>query len=179
MKKIILSIMVLIIYGIAWSAPSWTLKSESPIAGDMKNYTAIWVGWLDLGEYKWKQYGYKNQDEWTAVIGELNRKSMPRYLDKYISGKKITVAKSKTDQPDRDGLVVKFDGANYNYDDAVIDVTVNFIDGKTDKLLYKANVSIVSKIVWSPWTGLVRSQAMEARLDIGLKNLAQFISEKV
>jgi hypothetical protein len=178
MKKFFVSILILFITNMAWSA-NWTVTGESPVTGDLKSYESINPGWIDLCEEKWQQYGYKNKDEWAAVINELNVKMLPKYLGKSISGKKITVVKAKAEQPAKVGLVIKFAGANYDQNNAVINITVNFMDGKTGKLLYKAGVSVVSKVAWSPLTGFINSQTMEAKLETGIKNLAQFIGEKI
>ena len=166
-----------------------TIK-ESGAAGDLKAYDTVSVGWLDLGEKRWKDYGYdeSTKGNWTTTIYHMNRVAMPDYLHKLLPDKKTSVAESKTAALPRTGLVIKFTDVLYVQRTSTaakvmfgafagsdtLDLTVHFIDGKSGKELYATTISVSSKaaVDYSGW-------GFEGRLNNCVYNLVYFISEKV
>ncbi len=163
---------------------------QTPMAGDLRAYPMIAVGWLDLGEQKYQAYGYSEQDKdkWFKCVSEMNLKSMPQYLKEDITKKNVFVAKSKTEPLPPDGMVVIFTDVNYNQQTSsaaqvmfgamagadTLDVTVHFIDGKSQRELYSEAISLTSKAGMG-----YSSMGFEGRVNNTVYNLARFISEKV
>jgi hypothetical protein len=163
---------------------------QSPIAGNLKAYPKMAVGWLDLGEQKYAAYGYTEQDkgEWFTIVSDANLKSMPQYLKDDISNKPIVVARSKTEPLPSDGLVIIFSDVNYNQKTSsaaqvmfgamagsdTMDVTVHFIDGPSGRELYSESISVTSKAGAG-----YGSMGFGGRVNNAVYNLARYISEKV
>ncbi len=142
-------------------ASYYGIIKESKPSGDLNSYDIIHVGWLDLGEDRWKEYGYEDKDKntWVTMINHMNRKALPDYLKEAIPDKKISVADSKNAALPKEGLVVKFTDVKYVQRTSTaakvmfgsfagsdtLDLTVHYIDGKTQKELYTVEASIYSK----------------------------------
>jgi hypothetical protein len=163
---------------------------QTPMAGNLKAYPMLAVGWLDLGEQKYQTYGYSEQDKdkWFKVISDSNLQSLPQFLKEHLPNKTIHVAKSKTEPLPVDGLVVLFADVNYNQQTSsaaqvmfgamagsdTLDLTVRFIDGRSGQELYSETVSLTSQ-AGTGWS----SMGFEGRVTNAVYNLARFIAEKV
>lgn len=188
MRKIIL--VFLISFGAFASGCSsyYGVLKEGKLTGDLKQYKVINVGWLDLNEEKWKEFGYDNKEKWVTTINFMNQEYMPDYFKKILLGKKVTVVASKKDEPDKEGLVIKFSEVEYVPRTSTVakvmfgiwagsdtlDVTIHFIDGETAKELYLVRASIYSRATsdYSQW-------AFEGRVNNCVYNLVVFVNEKL
>ena len=171
-------------------ASHWDTIKESKVTGDLTSYDTINLGWIDLGEEKWREYGFdeSNKVEWSNTIHHMNKVSLPDYLRNMIPDKKIHAAIDKTDSTTLNGLVIKFTDSLYvkrqgkgikpkfwsfgGFDS--LDVTVHFIDGNTGKELYVTTITISSK----PSVGY-SGMVFESRVNNCVYYLADFISKKV
>jgi hypothetical protein len=188
MRKIVL--FFLISFGVFVSGCSsyYGVLKEGKLTGDLKQYKVINVGWLNLNEEKWKEFGYENKEKWVTTINFMNQKYMPDYFKQILLGKKVTVVASKKDEPDKEGLVIKFSEVEYvprtstaakvmfgsMAGSDTLDVTIHFIDGKTAEELYLVRASLYStgKIDYSGW-------AFEGRVINCVYNLVVFVNEKL
>ena len=171
-------------------ASYYSTVRETPLAGQLKGYRALNVGWLDLGEEKYRNYGYEEKDKgtWFALVADSNLKSLPQYLKENISGKTINVVRARGQLPPNDGLVIIFTDVNYNQQTSsaaqvmfgsaagsdTLDVTVHFIDGRSGRELYSATISLTSQAGMG-----YSSMGFEGRVNNAVYNLARFIAEKV
>ena len=162
---------------------------ESKPSGDLRTYDVIHVGWLDLGEDRWKEYGYEEKDKeaWVTTIDHMNRKALPDYLKEAIPNKKVSVADSKNTALPKEGLVIKFTDVNYVQRTSTaakvmfgsfagsdtLDLTVHFINGKTQEELYTVETSIYSKSAFD-----AAGWGFDGRINNCVYNLAYFIQEK-
>lgn len=167
----------------------YTTIKQTPASGDLKAYKSIYVSWLDLGEGKYKDYGFEENDKskWISLINEMNTKSLPQYLKEDISKKSVSVAKAKGEAPPADALVVQFADVNYKQQTSsgaqilfgsmagsdTLDLTVRFLDGKSNKELQSSTISLVSKAGAG-----YGSMSFEGRVNNTVYNLAAFIAEK-
>ena len=165
-----------------------TIKQTGP-AADLKQYKEINVGWLDLSEERYKDYGYDESSKgiWKQLVYDQNLKNMPLYLKEFIPGKTIHTAKAKRVPPAARGLVVKFTNARYvqHTNSAAqifigpmagsdtLDVTVHFIDGRSGKELNSSTISIKSE-AGQGWG----SMGFEGRVNNTVYNLAYYIMEQ-
>ena len=168
----------------------YSTVKQTPLTGDLKSYRALNVGWLDLGEEKYKNYGYEEKDKatWFNTVSDANLKGLPQYLKEYISDRAINVVKAKGEMPTPDGLVILFTDVNYNQQTSsaaqvmfgsaggsdTLDVTVHFVDGRSGKEIYAASINITSKAGMG-----YSSMGFEGRVNNTVYNLARFISEKI
>ncbi|MFH0975712.1 MAG: hypothetical protein V1874_07995 [Spirochaetota bacterium] len=166
----------------------WGVVQETKVSGDLKKYKVINVGWLDLNENKWKDFGYEKKEKWVEAINFMNQKNMPDYFNKLITEKKSTVVASKNNQPENDGLVIKFSNVEYVQRTSTaakiffgamagsdtLDLTIHFIDGKSGRELYKVTASIYSKAAMD-----VSGWGFEGRVNNCVYNLVYFINEKI
>jgi hypothetical protein len=187
MKKISFLVILAVVLGIA-GCGYYSIIKESKKTADLRNFNVVSVGWLDLGEGKWKYYGYEDKDKgkWGAVIMEMNLKKLPQYLKDYMPKKTINTVRSIGEAPKNEGVIVTFSDVNYAMRTSTgaqimfggfagsdtLDLTVHFRDAKTGAELYSSTVSIVSQAGsgYSSW-------AFEGRLNNTVYNLARYISE--
>ncbi len=148
------------------------------------------MGWIDLGDDRWNVYGFEEKDSgnWIALINLLNKQSMPEYMKECNPKKKITVVRSETEEPKKQGLVIKFSEVEYAQRTSsaaqvmfgsmagsdTLDITIHFIDGKTSKELQQVRVSLYSK----SGSGFA-DMSFEGRLNNSIYNLAYFISKRL
>jgi len=165
-----------------------TIKQTGP-TGDLTQYKEINVGWLDLSEERYKDYGYDESSKgtWKQLVKDQNLKNMPEYLKKFIPGKTIHTSKAKGVPPTARGLVVKFTDVRYNQQTSsvgqvfigamagsdTLDVTVHFIDGRSGKELGSRTLSITSE-AGQGWG----SMGFEGRVNNTVYNLAYYIYEQ-
>jgi hypothetical protein len=168
----------------------YTLINETPPAGDLKAYKTLSVGWLDLGDDKAKTYGFEGADaaKWPELINEINLKSFPQFLKDFLPGKTVHTVSSKTQEPQKDGLVITFTEVNYVQQTSTgaqvmfgsfagsdtLDLVIHFVDANTGRELATSKVSIGTKAGtgYSQWS-------FEGRVTNGAYNLARYIAEKV
>jgi hypothetical protein len=167
----------------------YTTIRQTPMGGNLKAYPFIAVGWLDLGEQRYQEYGYSEQDKgkWFTLIQDMNHKTLPETLNNEVGGKKkVHVAKSKVETLPADGLVVIFTDVNYKQQTSsaariffgsmagsdALEVTVHFIDGKSQRELYAETISLTSEGGYSSW-------AFDGRVNTTVYNLARYIAEKI
>ncbi len=189
MKRIMFILLLgLLINGIGCSY--YHVVSDSASAGDISSYDTINVGWIDLGENKWEQYGFEEKDKgnWLALIEQTNLQTMPEYMWQCMPKKKITVVMSKRHEPAGDGLVIKFSDVEYAQRTSTaarvmfgplggsdtMEVTIHYIDGKTSKELKSMRISVYSKS-----GGGFTDTSFEGRVNNSIYNLAYFISKQL
>lgn len=190
MKKRYGLLLVVMAFVFAGCGSYYTLINQTPPTGDMRSYSVLSIGWLDLGQDKAKAYGFEGKDEgnWAALINQMNQKRLPEFLGQFVTGKTIQTAKSISEAPKKEGLIITFSDVIYNQRTSTgaqilfgsyagsdtLDLTIHFIDAKTGDELSKSQVSIASKAGtgYSQWS-------FEGRLTNAIYNLARYISEKV
>ncbi len=167
---------------------TYGIIKESKPSGALNAYDLIHVGWLDLGEDRWNEYGFQEKDTWITMINHMNRKALPDYLKEAIPNKKVSVADSKNAKLPKEGLVIKFTNVNYVQRTSTaakvmfgsfagsdtLDLTVHFINGKTQEELYTVETSIYSKSAFD-----AAGWGFEGRINNCVYNLAYFIQEKI
>lgn len=127
---------------------------------------------MDLGEEKWAAYHYSNEKEWLDLINRANRSAMPSYFKEVFEDKFIIAAKKPGEPLPKDGLIIKFQNANYIYADDELYVVINLTDGATSQNLAMTSVYIKAWRGggWSVWT-------FEDRVMNSIRNLAYFVKE--
>ncbi|MBN2158304.1 MAG: hypothetical protein JW807_02835 [Spirochaetes bacterium] len=187
MKKI----MILLVLGLACINAGCTyysiIKKGNPSV-DISQYESINVGWLDLGEQRWKQYGYIDKGQWVVTINHMNTSAMPEYFKKLLPHKAVSVSNTKAAKPKKGGLVIKFSDAEYMQRTSTaakvmfgefagsdtLDVTIHFIDGITSRELDRVRVSIYSKSASD-----ISGWGFEGRVNNCVYNLVYFIKERM
>jgi hypothetical protein len=168
----------------------YSLVRQTTPTASLNQYGTISLGWLNLDESKWKEYGFAETDKgkWETLVLDLNQKSLPQYLKDFAPGKTILMVNSKTENPKNEGLVVKFTDVVYNQQTSsgaqimfgsmagsdTLDLTVRFIDGQSGQELDAVTVSLQSKAGtgYSQW-------GFEGRVTNSVYNLARYISERI
>jgi hypothetical protein len=167
----------------------YKLLQETPPIRSLNSYDTLSLGWLDLGEGKAAHYGYKEgkEHEWIELIDEVNRVTLPQALKEALEGRTILNVSTKSQEPQKEGLLVVFSDVNYlamtnkagqtigtAADGDRLAVTIHFIDAPSGQKLAMSKVLIDSKAFISSQRGnfsrFVNSTAY---------NLAYFISEKI
>jgi len=171
------------------AGPYSTVRESAQLA-DLTKYPVLNVGWLDLGEQRYRDYGYTEADagKWLTLISEANLKSLPQFLKEQITDKTIRVVRSRGEMPPGDGLVILFSDVKYNQKTSsaaqvmfgnlagsdTLDVTIHFIDPRANREVYTTAVSVTSKAGMG-----YGSMAFDGRVTNTVYNLARFIAEKV
>lgn len=168
----------------------YSIVKQTPPAPNLGQFSTISVGWLDLDENKWKDYGFEEKDKakWADTVNDLNLNKFPGFLKQMLAGKKVLTVKSKVEEPQKEGLLVVFSEVNYAQRTSTgaqimfggfagsdtLDLTVRFIEAATGKELHSVTVSLESKAGtgYSQW-------GFEGRVTNAVYNLARFLSEKV
>jgi hypothetical protein len=170
-------------------ASYYSIIKETPGANEVRKYNKIYMGWMDLNETKWQEFGYESKEKWVAVIDDLNLKGIPKYLKGLMPEKTFIVAKSKNDHAYKDcDLIVKFVQVDYvpatssaaqvmfGYlaGSDYMDLSIEFIDGKTSKTIYTVNIRVESKggIGYS-------SMGFEGRVNNAVYNAIYFLYSKM
>jgi hypothetical protein len=91
-------------FGFVMSIPGcsyYKIINEGASAGDIRSYSTISVGWLDLGDNKWRHYGFVDKDRgnWIGLIDRINTASMPEYMQQNLPEKKISVVTARNQEP--------------------------------------------------------------------------------
>lgn len=153
----------------------------------LKECNLINVGWIDLGEEKYKNYGYaeKDKEEWIDLIKAQNLESFPKFLKEFFPKKTILTAKLPSEVPQSKGVVITFTDANYFQEtnsvaqviggffagSDTLKITINITDGESKKLLYSGVKSIGSS------AGSMSNWSFNGRVSNTFYNLAYFIWE--
>jgi hypothetical protein len=164
-------------------ASQFSIVKENPSSPKLSGYKSIYVGWLDLREDDWKLYGYDSKNTWATEIKRSNINGLQVYLKSDLPGKTIIGASSKSEAYSGKGdlyLKFRYNKINQNYngwgalDELLVDV--DFIDGKTGKILYTASI-ITTQAAAFPrnWKGT----SFDGRLDNEIYNLSWGIAEKL
>lgn len=190
MKKYQLFLALLAILLMAACGSYYSLVRQTTPSAGLSQFGTISVGWLNLDETKWKEYGFEEKDKgtWEASALDLNQNKLPQFLKDHIPGKTILMVNSKTAEPKNEGLVVKFTDVVYNQRTSTgaqvmfgsfagsdtLDLTIHFIDGQSGQELDAVTVSLESKAGtgYSQW-------GFEGRVTNSVYNLARYISERV
>lgn len=167
----------------------YTVVKQTAPSQELRSYKQVSVGWLDLGEERYKNYGYdeKNKNQWIGLVRDVNTNAMPRFLKELMPAKTVKTVKSKGELPPYQGLVVLFSDARYNQQTSsaaqimfgrmagsdTMDVTVRFIDGATKKEIYSSTINVSSAAGMD-----MGSMAFEGRLNNTIYNLSYYIYEK-
>lgn len=154
----------------------------------LKKYRDINVGWVDLGEESYKDFGYdeNNKKDWKLLIDGLNLEKFPGYLKDYIPKKTIKTVKSASENPTSKGLVITFSDVVYLQQTSNVGrvfggvfagsdklkVTIHFIDGESGKEFYSKQETINSE-AGNGWGSL----SFDGRLNNSFYNLALYIAE--
>jgi hypothetical protein len=187
MKKFWPLVLCLVLLSIGCSK-YYTVLKETPPTQSLNSYATLSLGWLDLGEEKAKNYGYKpgSAGDWIAFINEISRFKFPLYVREFLPGKTIRTVKAKSEAPKNEGLMIVFSEVNYlrligegqiayvGNEKDLLCVTVRFIDAQSGQELAMSKVRISSQ-------GGVSSRygGFQARVISSAYNLAQFLSEKI
>ena len=168
----------------------YTLVNETPPLGNLKAFNTLSIGWLDLGDDKAKTYGFEGAEasKWPDLINEINLKAFPGFLKDFMPGKTIHTVASKSQAPQKDGLIVTFTEVNYAQQTSTgaqvmfgsfagsdtLDLVIHFADANTGQEMLTSKVSLSTKAGtgYSQWS-------FEGRVTNGAYNLARYISEKV
>ena len=137
MKKLgIIAIATLCTFLVSLGCATVTVKPA------FQKYKAIYVSWLDLGDYNYKSYGYPTQKEWIDEIKSQNIDGLQKYTRDYMRGWKVTGAESKFAVAPRnpETIVVKFTNVVSNNLNFSLRCEMDFYDGANGKLLKKVNV---------------------------------------
>lgn len=184
-----LMVVVLLLQLLCGCVSYYTTIKQTGQTGGLKQYKEINVGWLDLSEERYKDYGYDESTKgtWKQLVKDQNLKNMPQYLKNFIPGKTIHTSTGKGVPPTARGLVVKFTDVRYNQQTSsvgqvfigamagsdTLDVTVHFLDGRSGKELSSSTLSIKSE-AGQGWG----SMGFEGRVNNTVYNLAYYIMEQ-
>ena len=177
MRKFFVYFYFIIIVLFVRCGQTYQIKAENPLKPALSAYKTVFVGWLDFNEAKWKEYGFKSAKDWLGVIADLNINCLQDYVKSRLSGRKITGAKSKAQNPGKEDLHITFllkkhevgTGTNRLQNLYLI---VKYIEAGKGKPVYTASVMVESQ---GFGTG---NFTFEGQLNFAMKNLAQFIASK-
>ena len=154
----------------------------------IRTYNDINIGWIDLNEERWKEFGYKSKGQWIETINFMNQQNMPKHFKEWIpEGKRISFVSSKYAPSPKNGLMIKFSDVQYvcrtstvakimfqaSAGSDTLDATIHFIDGQTGKEIYQTRTSVDSV------AGGMADMGFEGRIYNCLYNLTGFISQKL
>ncbi len=137
MNKQFLSILTILALLLGFSVSAW-----SDNAAGLNQYSAIQVGKLALDQSKWKDLGYKSEQEWKASIANINT-AFQQALQASLPRKQLTFA----DRGAKTGLAVTFSkvmvdhGYAYRGPWGSISADVTIKDVKLNKIVYQGNIS--------------------------------------
>ena len=187
-KRAVLGLFIIVFTLFSASCAYYEIVKQTELGGDARSYQTVSVGWLDLGEEKWKDYGFeeKNKDDWKTLVLELNLKSLPEFLKRFLPQKTIFTAPSKSREPRKEGLLITFTEVNYAQRTSsgaqiafgsfagsdTLDLTIHFTDAQTGNELGQVTVSLQSKA----GTGY-SSYGFEGRVTNSVYNLARYLGE--
>jgi len=158
------------------------VKQEQSFKPDLSSYDTIHLGWIDYPVSKWREFGYKTQAEWEKVTYDLNKNGLKFRITSALPKKKILGPTSTSSIPKDGDLFIKFDYVSYehgfNYGFGGIDrlnIKVEFYDIKTSNKIFEALLRIDGNIFGPEGH---KGMILEGRIDLALKNLADFIAGK-
>lgn len=161
---------------------NYNILKENPSSPNLSGMKTIYVGWLDLREGDSSAYGFE-RNNWATEIGRHNIEGLQVYLRDALPGKKIIGATSKADMyPGNADLQLQFklkEKIKYQVGFTIaceLKVDVNFLDGKTGKVLYAASVMSTCA---APFPKNWKANSFDGALDNDIYNLAVGIAEKL
>jgi len=178
MKKYFFLICISFLVG---CAAHFNVQDETSPQKELKSYNHIAIGWLDLDENKWEEFGYDSVDTWSNVIKDENISGLQVYLKDYLPEKEFIFVESKSAViPNEGELYIKFTDTKVerNWTAATggfdyIYTTVHFYDRKTNEEIYKASIKASSMGIGP------QGWVLEGRLGFATRNIAEFLSTKL
>jgi len=131
MKCRVLVLGVLLCIGLRSSLAAGPKDKETK--ADMLGAKNVFIGWVNLSPDEWSEWGYESKDEWTEVIKELNTEFQKDCQSKYLSDRRVAVARDKNDEDlTGDDLYIKFSDVSIDRSYYGIRASIHFIDPKTN-----------------------------------------------
>jgi len=184
MKKIKIGTILLsiLIFTIGYSKTSFEIVKETPASPKLSGYKSIYLGWLDLKEADYNLYGHKPGD-WKTEIRRHNTEGLQVYLKDALPGKIISGAASPADRyagnADLQILLKVNDKIKYEKGFVIncsLNVDVMIFDGKTNNLLYTANIISYCTFPFSHLNW--KANSFDGALDNEILNLSKAIASK-
>ncbi len=160
----------------------FSVVKDNPSSPSLSGYKSIYISWIDLNEEGWSTCGYESKAVWAAEIKKHNLQGLQEYFKADLPGKAIYGAASKSETYSGKGdLILKFKSVKVDdrtgaFKDTFFSTDVDFIDGKSGKILYTASITTSS---FAPFPRNWKGNTFDGRLDNQLYNLSWGISEKL
>lgn len=104
---------------------------------ELNSYNNIFLGWVDLNKEHWSLHGYKSIEDWSDAIDRLNNIFQASCKTRHLSKKTITGALQKDDKRyEGADLYLEFSNIQIDYDHYDLYLVIDFIDVKTQKIVY-------------------------------------------
>ncbi len=110
------------------------------VTEEYQHFETIYVGWLDLGENKFSEYGYKKKDEWVKEVETLNIDYLQYYTRGYMRGWHVIGAPSPSASipwGDPNTLVITFTNVKGSWGE--LQCEMSFYNGKTRKVMKRVH----------------------------------------
>jgi len=162
-------------------ASRYSINKEAPATFAQQPVSTIHVSWLDLGMDDWENMGYESKDAWGKVIAVNYYEGLKPYMTDLFTDKKLTFSQSMNDSSTYGSdLIITFSNTKVDkvwnamtggFDR--INTTVHFIDAKTNKEIYSADIT-TSSIGVGP-----QGWSFEGRLGFATYNVALMIYDRL
>lgn len=110
------------------------------VTEEYQHFETIYVGWLDLGENKFSEFGYGSKKEWVNEIKTQNIDGIQAYTRAYMRGWHVIGAPSPSASipwGDPNTLVITF--TNIKSSMGGLQCDMSFYNGRTRKLMKRIN----------------------------------------
>jgi len=139
-KSIFFILCISIMFYLVGSVEAKSSKKSSSFQGatiELNSYNHIFLGWIDLHEDHWALHGYRSSEVWSSAINRLNNAFQTSCSVNYLTDRKVTGAAFKEDENFvGNDLFIKFSDVLIDYNNYNLYLTIDFIDVKTQKILY-------------------------------------------
>jgi len=138
-KSVLLSLSILIVFFLMGSTilPAKAGHAPEDTTGQLNSYNKIFFGWVDFDKNLWSLYGYSSMEDWSNVIDQLNNVLQASCKTQHLSKKSIKGAVKKDDKGYAgNDLYLEFSDVKIDYDNYHLYLAIDFIDAKTQKIVY-------------------------------------------
>ncbi len=187
-KRFVWAILLVILIIFSANCAYYKIIHKTGLGNELNKYKVLSIGWLDLGEGKWRTYGFDedHKEDWQSLIVELNLKSFPRFLKFFLPLKTIFTTQEKSQEPRKEGLRILFTDVNYVQRTSsgeqivfgsfggsdTLNLFIHFIDAQSGHEVGQVSISVQSKA-----GSAYSSYGFEGRVTNSVYNLARYLGD--
>jgi len=139
-KSILFILCISIMFYLVGSVEAKSSKKSSSFQDEtieLNSYNRIFLGWIDLHKEHWALHGYRVLEAWSGVINRLNNVFQINCKIQHLTNKEISGALHMNDSGYKDkDLYLEFYDIRIDYNNYNLYLAIDFIDVKTQKILY-------------------------------------------